>query len=170
MAASAIDIEVKGLQELQRKMEQMVADLHGAPVLNAVRDSTLMVQRDAKLNISEPYPAGAVDTGWLRASIWPQVFSGADFVRGVVGSNVTYAPYVEYGTAPHFPPPAALVGWVRRHKFGKAGRELSVAYAIAKKIAERGTPARPYLIPAFQKNEANIRNKFDHAIEVIVNK
>ena len=41
MAQSAIDIEVKGLQEIQRKMEQMVVDLHGAPVLNAMRESTL---------------------------------------------------------------------------------------------------------------------------------
>ena len=41
---------------------------------------------------------------------------------------------------------------------------------IACKIARTGTKAQPYLIPAFEKNEANISRRFENAMEVIVNK
>jgi len=160
---TTIDVEVKGLIELQAKMEQMVADLHGPPVLNAMRDSALMVERDAKIN-------APVDTGRLRASIVPEIVAGADQIWGIVGSNVTYAASVEYGSRPHMPPIEPLAAWVRRHHIGEAGYEYGIAMLIAWKIAAHGTKARPYLEPAFQKNEAAIRNKFDQAIEVIVNK
>ena len=86
-----IDIEVKGLRELQRKTDQMVSDLHGTPILNAMRDSTLLVTRKARIN-------APVDTGRLRASILPEVRAAQNEVLGVVGSNVIYAPYQELGT------------------------------------------------------------------------
>lgn len=86
-----IDIEVKGLIELQRKAEQMVSDLHGAPILDAMRDSVLVIQRDARIN-------APVDTGRLRASITPEITTNTQDVIGIVGSNVIYAPYQEFGT------------------------------------------------------------------------
>src|SRR5512139_572694 len=101
---ASIDIEVKGLIELQRKTEQMVSDLHGAPILDAMRDSVLIVTRGAKQN-------APVDTGRLRASITPGVSEMGDNIEGVVGSNVTYAPYMEFGTRPHWPPIGAMEPW-----------------------------------------------------------
>lgn len=86
-----IDIEVKGLKELQRKAEQMVKDLHGAPILDAMRDSLLVIERGAKQN-------APVDTGRLRASITPVITSSGEDVEGVVGTNVYYAPFQEFGT------------------------------------------------------------------------
>jgi len=160
---NVIDVEVKGLIELQRKTEQMVADLHGAPVLQAMRDSTLLVVRDAKIN-------APVDTGRLRASILPEIVAGQDEVWGVVGSNLEYAPAVETGSRPHMPPIEPLAAWVRRHHIGEEGYEYGIAMLIAWKIAAHGTRAQPYLIPAFEKNETNIRRRFEHAVEVIVNK
>lgn len=51
-----------------------------------------------------------------------------------------YAPPVEYGTQPHFPPPSALVPWVMKRFSPKNEKEaLSIAFAIAKNIAKRGT-------------------------------
>ncbi len=86
-----IDIEVKGLKETRRKMEQMIRDVHGTPILNAMRDVTLMVTRGAKIN-------APVDTGRLRASITPEIRATSNEVVGVVGSNVVYAPFQEFGT------------------------------------------------------------------------
>lgn len=86
-----IDVEVKGLKELQRKAEQMVSDLHGAPILDAMRDSVLIIDRGAKQN-------APVDTGRLRASITPAITSSGEDVEGVVGTNVYYAPFQEFGT------------------------------------------------------------------------
>ena len=94
MATSAeVRAEVKGLEETQRKLEQVLEDLDGTPMVLAMRTATLMVQRDAK--IVPPMP---VDTGRLRASIWPTVATMGEVIEGVVGSNVTYAPYQELGT------------------------------------------------------------------------
>ena len=136
---NTIDIEVKGLKEIQAKMTQMVVDLHGAPVLNAMRDSTLMVQRDARI-------AAPVDTGRLRASIVPEVKVAADQVQGIVGSNVEYAPYQEFGTG------------------------VYAMYPTSRSWKTGGVKPKLFLTRAFTKNEDNIRRRFDRAIEVIINK
>jgi len=85
-----IQIEIKGLKEAQKKVEQVIRDLEGDGLLNAMRKATLYVQRDAKR-------LAPVDTGRLRASITPEIRTSAGGKRlmGVVGSNVMYAPVQE---------------------------------------------------------------------------
>jgi hypothetical protein len=83
-------VEIQGLEEVQAKMEQVVSDIRGSPFLQGMRDATLLVTRAAKIN-------APVDTGRLRASITPEVRPHGPTVQGVVGSNVTYAPYQELG-------------------------------------------------------------------------
>lgn len=150
-----IDIEVKGLIELQRKAEQMVNDLHGAPILDAMRDSVLVIQRDARKN-------APVDTGRLRASITPEVHTFNDEVQGVVGSNIEYAPYMEFGTRPHWPPISAIQVWADRHGIS--------AFLIARAIARRGTKPRRYLQRAFESNQTAIIARFDRAVNQVVEK
>lgn len=61
----------------------------------AMQDSVLWVERDAK-------EFAPVDTGNLRASIASMVESSGVLkseVRGVIGSNVDYAPFQEFGTS-----------------------------------------------------------------------
>jgi len=146
-------IEVRGLREAQRKVEKIVKDLVGEPMLNAMRDATLMVQRDAKIN-------APVDTGRLRASITPGVRMAGDVVIGVVGSNVKYAPYMEFGTRPHWPPLAAVEVWARRHGMS--------AYLVARSIAMKGTKARRYLQRAFESNKDKMIARFRKAIGQII--
>ena len=146
-------IEVKGLREAQRKVEKIIKDLIGEPMLNAMRDATLMVQRDAKIN-------APVDTGRLRASITPGGRMAGDVVIGVVGSNVKYAPYMEFGTRPHWAPIAALTVWARRH-----GRSV---YYVQKLIATRGLAARRYLQRAFESNKDRMIARFRKAIGQII--
>lgn len=89
------DEAVKGLKETQKRIEQAARDLEGVPMLEAMRDATLVVNRDAKIN-------APVDSGRLRASLTPEiqqvqgVLGGT--IQGIVGSNVTYAPFQELGT------------------------------------------------------------------------
>lgn len=88
--ADAVSLEVQGLQETQAKMEQMIDDLQGPPMVNSMREATLLVTRDAKI-------LAPVDTGRLRASILPRV-TVRKFprrVEGIVGSRVEYAPFQE---------------------------------------------------------------------------
>ena len=91
MATAAIRAEIRGLKEVQHKMEQLARDVGGTPMRDAMRTATLLVVRDAKIN-------APVDTGRLRASIVPEVRTLTGTVQGIVGSNVVYAPFQELGT------------------------------------------------------------------------
>ena len=86
-----LDLEIRGLIELQEKADQVIEDLHGKPMLDGMRKATLLVSKDAKI-------LAPVDTGLLRSSITPEVRQDGWTVLGVVGSNVFYAPYQETGT------------------------------------------------------------------------
>lgn len=145
-------VEVRGLIDAQREAERVVRDLHGEPMLEAFRDCTLIVLRDAKI-------AAPVDTGRLRASITPEVRSEGDDVLGIVGTNVVYAPYIELGTRAHMPPLAALSTWAARHH--------TSAYLVARAIARRGLKARRFLQGALEKNTSRIIARIERAAKEI---
>lgn len=102
-----------------------------------MQKATLGVTRDAKKN-------APVDTGRLRASITPSVQIKQATVEGVVGSNVVYAPTMEYGHKPYWPNVSELEVWARRHG--------TTAYAVAKAIAKHGIKARLFLQRAVESN------------------
>lgn len=85
-----VNAEVRGLKETQKQLERTVRELQGSPMLQAMRDATMLITAEAKRN-------APVDTGRLRASITPEVRLGNP-IEGIVGSNVEYAPYQELGT------------------------------------------------------------------------
>ena len=147
---SDIGLEIKGLRETQQRMEKIAADLHGTPFVNAMRDATLGVQRAAKIK-------APVDTGRLRASIWPEVRQSGNETTGVVGSIVKYAGYVELGTRPHFVSAAHIGRWAKRHGFGYTGLKVS-------------GKAQPYLQPALEENAGRVARKLDDAVAHIINR
>jgi phage gpG-like protein len=152
-----IDIEVQGLIEAQRNAERMIAGLHGAPVLNAMRDSTLKLEREAKLNLVgyQSLEVGGVDTGRLRASITPEVSMMGSTVQGVVGSNVEYAPYVEWTTRPHWTSVKNLQVWADRHGVNP--------YVVKMAIHRRGTIGKKFLTRAWEKSVDYIKARFERA-------
>lgn len=80
-----------------------------------------------------------VDTGRLRSSIVHRI-DGAGRVSGItVGTNVSYAADVEYGTAPHVIAP--------RNK--KALFWPGAAHPVAK-VNHPGTKAKPFMRPALE--------------------
>jgi len=78
-----VSLEVKGLQELQKKLQEEVAL---KPFHAGIKKATLLLQREVMI-------ATPVQTGRLRASITPKL--AEDF--GQVGTNVQYASAVEFG-------------------------------------------------------------------------
>jgi hypothetical protein len=159
-----VDAEVRGLVDTQDKLEQVIADLHGEPVLAAFRRATLLLVSTAKR-------LAPVDRGILRGSIVPQVrMTPNRTVEGVVGSNVTYAPHMEFGTgifagnARYFPPPSALDLWASRH-----GMESGALVALA--IYRRGgTRPRRYLQGSADQHRDEIRSLIGDAVTRIVKK
>lgn len=145
-----VQAEIRGIEEVTKKMEQVVTDLHGRPFLQGMRDATLIVMRDARI-------FAPVDTGRLRASIAPEVRTEGKTVLGVVGSNVKYAPYQELGTRPHFVPAQYIGIWASRHGFGYTGLPVS---GKAKRFLQR----------AFEQNKSKIVKILERAITRISNR
>lgn len=102
----------------------------------------LLVENDAKRKCP-------VDTGQLRQSITHEIEGNT----GVVGTNVEYAPYVEYGTGIH-----ARDG---------NGRQTPWSYqrADGEWITTRGQMPQPFLEPALLENEKKIKSLFRKAIK-----
>lgn len=149
----AVNAELRGALEARQEMDRIVRDMHGAPMLDAMRDATLWVTGDARRD-------SPVDMGKLRASIVPEVKSEGREVIGIVGSNVVYAPYVEFGTKPHWPPRAALEVWARRHG--------TTAYVVARAIARRGTKAHRMLSNALANNAGRIFRRLGDGFSAVV--
>lgn len=87
----------------------------------------------------------------------------ADVGTGVLsGEKLVYAEAIEFGRKPGGFPPwkenSGLYRWVRL-KLGITGKMTkSVAFLIARKVADFGFKGQPYLIPSF-KNEEKIFNR-----------
>jgi len=65
--------------------------------------------------------------------------------QATFGYRAGHAPFVEFGTDPHWPPIKPLKDWAAL----VLGDE-DAAYAVQQKIAERGTPAQPFMDPGFR--------------------
>lgn len=155
MADRDFRAEVRGLRETQAKVDQVIRDLRGEPMLQAMRDATLLATGTART-------LAPVDTGRLRASILPEVRSDAltGSVIGVIGSNVDYAPYMELGTKAHYPPLSALEVWAKRHG--------TTAFVVARAIARKGIKARRFLQGGIEQNESKIVALIGDAVGKIV--
>ncbi|MBZ3909421.1 HK97 gp10 family phage protein [Streptomyces acidiscabies] len=103
-----------------------------ADVAKAVDRTRIDVQNEARRR-------APVDTGRLRSSIVSRVEGGGRSLGYAVGTNVSYAADVEYGTAPH----------VIKPKDKKALFWPGAAHPVAQ-VNHPGTAPRPFLRPAIE--------------------
>jgi HK97 gp10 family phage protein len=139
-------------------------------VLPKVRDKAAedFIERSALFLLRKAKHYAPVDTGRLRSDLHHSVHLKGIDSSAEVGTEVKYAPAVEFGTKPHFPPPKALEGWVRRKgisariagKKKKAGTTSSedtrAAFIIARAISKKGTKPHPFMQPAKTDLEENM--------------
>lgn len=96
-------------------------------------------------------------------------------LEGTVGPSVNYGAAVELGTGLHgpsgtsdnkMPPVQNIQDWISvvRVSSLKYADPRDLAWAIAKSIAVLGTPAQPYMAPAFEENKARAEQLLDAAI------
>ena len=89
---------------------------------------------------------GHIATGNLYRSVSSEVtLNGQSFI--VEFRMPEYGEYLEQGTKPHFPPIDAILGWIKAKRIvprqdsqGRLPTEKQLAYLIARKISEDGTP------------------------------
>lgn len=158
-----INVELKGMKEMQKKFDQITADLHGDPMRGGMAEATMLVTRDARRN-------APVDMGTLRASIVPEVVVRTTTVTGIVGSNVKWAPYMEFGTRPFWPPWRPLFEWASRKVRVSGGDAGALAAGARIAIAARGIKARRYLQSALEDNAGKIFRILGDVVGRIVSK
>lgn len=128
-----VAVEIRGDKELHRKLKSSRAD---GPVNRYLDRSASKLQGVARKEAPK-------DTGRLTNSIGTETPN--DRVRSI-GSNLDYAPHVEFGTKPHYPPLNALWKWAKRH----GGID---PFALQQAIGMWGTQEQPYMQPAADETE-----------------
>lgn len=139
--------------ELRRKLTN--GQLFARPARQFLEASALVIEGYAREN-------APVDTGRLRGSIAYSIDSSPTPLYAKVGTNVAYAPYMEYGTGQLSDNPSAVAGWqfpkgpeldvwAKRHGFEKGAH---VADIIRWK---GGLEPRRYLRRAMETSKSAVR-------------
>ena len=112
-------------------------------VRKVVKNSAFNIERNAKSSAS-------VKTGHLKRSISTKM---GDMEATIHTSNLKYAPMVEFGTRPH----------IIRAKNKKALYWKGASHPV-KQVSHPGSKAKPYLIPAFEKEKDQFLEKLKEVI------
>jgi hypothetical protein len=162
--------KINGVDELSPELRAAAQ----AGILAGVEKLGVEGQRLVQQNIGTPYDGQppAVFRGNLMASVIPSVTQEGDqaMTRLVIGVGPslgadTYAAPVETGARPHFPPASALVPWVMM-KFGADDEKtaLSMAFAVAKSIAKKGTKGHEMFSRGLEQLEPMAAPLLEHEI------
>lgn len=159
-------IYVEGLDELLRKMDRLPAEVQ-RECFKAMQTASLDIIADAKGNLRVN---GSVVTGNLRASGKVQKVDDKTLDVGFFSSDARdkgYASYVEYGRKPgKMPPPNILEAWAYK-KFRLSHKDArSMAWAMARSIAKKGTKARPYFEPAVESGWRKMIDKIAKIVKI----
>lgn len=134
-----LDIKFHGQKAMLKRIEYLEENFPkamGKANLETAREIRDLARRNVKT-------LDAYDTHTLHDGIKTVNGRKAHGLEVRVESTAPHSPYIEFGTAPHFPPLAPIRAWCARK-----GLPESAAFPIAKKISEVGTPERPFLYPA----------------------
>ena len=117
-------------------------------VRKVVKNSALNIEKNAKSNLTSNK---SVVTGHLRRGIATKI---GDMEATIHTSNIKYASMVEKGTRAH----------IIRPKSKKALYWKGASRPV-KQVNHPGSKAKPYLIPAFEKEKDNFIRDLKEAIE-----
>ena len=143
---------------MSENIDELLSDLEdlGENIVDALEKGVLQacqkIQREAK----ELVP---VRSSRLKNSITAQTEQENGKVTGVVGTNVKYAPFVEFGTGPA----GAASPKTLPEGINISYRPTGWAYHDGDGFRyTNGQPAQPFLYPAFKQNES-------HVLDIIAN-
>lgn len=131
---------IENLDKLISKLEKL------DDVNQAMEQACILVENEAKIKCP-------VDNGLLRNSITHYIEDNPNELVGVVGTNVEYAPYVEFGTGIYS---SLENGRQDRWKYKDAKGEWHSTI---------GQHPQPYLQPALEENRRKIEKMFKEQIK-----
>ncbi|MFA7666455.1 MAG: HK97-gp10 family putative phage morphogenesis protein [Burkholderiaceae bacterium] len=148
-------------RELQRAMLASPAIL-GKHLTRAIERVTLEMARDARRRAPKAFST-------LTQSINSAMVSP---VEGLVFAGADYARLVEEGTrggSGRRPPPKAnILDWIKVRRIQPDDPTMSqedLAYVFARSIARKGTPAQPFMRPAYEANRVKAEQRISKAID-----
>lgn len=131
---------IENLDKLISKLEKL------EDVNQAMEQACILVENEAKIKCP-------VDNGLLRNSITHYIKDNPNELVGVVGTNVEYAPYVEFGTGIYS---SLGNGRQDRWKYKDAKGEWHSTI---------GQHPQPYLQPALEENRRKIEKMFKEQVK-----
>lgn len=131
---------IENLDKLISKLEKL------NDVNQAMEQACILVENEAKIKCP-------VDNGLLRNSITHYIEDNPNELVGVVGTNVEYAPYVEFGTGIYS---SLGNGRQDRWKYKDAKGEWHSTI---------GQHPQPYLQPALEENRRKIEKMFKEQVK-----
>jgi hypothetical protein len=163
-----IIMDLREVDQLQARWDDPA--MVGPPMVTFFKSSGVHIASVAR-------PLAPHDRGGLRRSITEKVDTAMPPQHVKVGSNLVYAPYMEYGTGlfaegkgakggRHYPPGAALNVWAKRHGFGE-----NAGAFVAKIIGRRGgLKPRRYLRKALADSLGQVSIYMGHLASDIAKK
>ena len=134
------------LSKLNDAIKRVAENMKGESLLRGAQKAGAFLEGEAK-------KLCVVDTGRLRSSITHSVDANENGISIVIGTNVEYAPYVEFGTGP-------------KGEASTSGKDVGASISYRKDgwvfpidgsfRYTKGQPARPFLYPALINNKANV--------------
>lgn len=159
-------LSITGLDTLAAGMKKATAESR-AIAMQGLEKGAANIVADAQDNLRKN---SSVVTGLLRQSAKVQRMDGVTIDAGFFDTRNKqggYAWFVEYGRrAGRMPPPDEIVQWARK-KFSldpKAARAMG--WAMAVKIARRGTRPHPFFAPAIEKNRRELIRVMQEALSI----
>jgi len=145
-----ISVKLTGSEAVMKLLRNKGDKINDAMV-EAITHGAMAIIGDAKKNCP-------VDTGRLRNSITSEIKKNSGSIVGKVGTNVKYAPHVEYGFKKHLAP----IGneWLTKHGFPKSKK----GFLFVKSSGVR------FLYNAYMKNFSRINIMIKNAVEGAVGK
>lgn len=144
-------ITIKGIESLTRKLNNISKT---EKVKETMNNAVLLVHGQAKI-------LAPVDKGGLAGSIRPKVITEGKKIIGKVYTNLSYAPFVEFGTG--------IKGSGTYPNKNVTLTYRSTPWVYTPDDGEtfyytEGQVAQPYMYPAIKRNERKIKAMFKEAL------
>lgn len=138
-------VSVRRLAQLEKKLSGLTkAEVQ--ELTPEVLRTLLAIQAIAKGRVR-------VRTGRLRNSIDYEMDAEPTMVRGRAGTNVEYAPFEEFGTAPHVirAKDGGVLAFKGNARQSIKTRKIRKDTVFATEVHHPGTRANPFMFPAFEQ-------------------
>lgn len=143
-------LSVSDLERIQKNFEGIADRLSSGDLIARVG---LTIERRAVINATGR-PGPKVRTGRLRSSITVQLASGKPVREGVVGTNVNYAPPVEFGHTQIVGRYVPVYG-MRRIRAGSFRGRYEISRGLGVRLVKPAAPAYPFLMPALEQAQSS---------------